>query len=65
MTTTDAIETYELRRIVSAGKPAWKWRVKGSLGFWTYAYTRKGAEQQIKSDANKKGTAFAIEEKGL
>jgi hypothetical protein len=64
MKTADAIETYELRRTVTGGRPDWKWKVKGTL-VWTHAYTRIEAELGIKADAKKKGAAYFIEEKGL
>jgi hypothetical protein len=64
MKTTDAIETYELRRTFRAGRANWQWRVKGSTDC-TYANTRKEAEEAIKADAHAKGAAFFIEEKGL
>lgn len=64
MKTADAIVTYELRRIVSAGKPAWKWQVKGTF-VWTHERTRQEANEAIKADAHEKHAAFFIEEKGL
>lgn len=60
---TEAV-IYELRRIMSAGKPAWKWQVKGTF-VWTHEATRQEAAAAIEADARAAGVNFYIEEKGL